>query len=155
MIARIVSRQRQRGRIRPDELRLSRRDLQRTESRQIHRSQSEIVGADAGKTGFMTTRVLKGEEVERLVFLQRTVQRETALHARVGRILHGGERIHRLNLAVAQITERGSMDPVCARSRDDVDHSAGGSAVLGSVAVGNDLELLHRLLGNGRAHAVH
>ena len=38
--------------------------------------------------------------------------------------------------------------------RDDVDDATGGASELGVISVSVDLEFLHRLLADGRAHAV-
>jgi hypothetical protein len=46
------------------------------------------------------------------------------------------------------------VEVVRSGAGDDVDHAAGGASVFGGVAVGDDLEFLHRFLRDGGAHAV-
>src|SRR6185295_14562030 len=103
------------------------------------RSETKVIRADTGKAGLMTPRTFKRQEVERFVFLQRAAEREAALYARIRRVFLCGERIHGLNLPVAQISECRSMKCIRSRPCNDVDDSSRCPSVLGSVAVRHDL----------------
>src|SRR5205085_3887612 len=66
----------------------------------------------------------------------------------------GGEGVPRLYRLVADEAEDVATHLVGARLGDDVDDAAGRAAELGREGVGDDLELLHRLLRHGRARGV-
>src|SRR6185437_4497266 len=115
----------------------------------------EVVLADGGKPGLLTTRGLKREIVVGAVFFDRSAEGKPRLHARVRGIWRVAEWIHRLNVAVAQVTKCRSVKIVCARFRDDVDHAARRPPIFGFIAVGEDLKFLNTLLRDGGADPVH
>ncbi len=107
-----------------------------------------------GESGFVAACDFVGEEVVRLVFLDRTAESDAGLHARIRGIGNGAERIHRLEVAIAKVSENVAVKLVRSGAGDDVDHAAGSASVFGGVVVGDDLKFLHRFLRNRGAHAV-
>ncbi len=95
-----------------------------------------------------------GKIIVRLILLDRSAECEASLHAGVGRIGRGAEGVDGLEIAIAEVSVNVAVEIVRSGAGDDVDHSARGATVLGGVTVGDDLELLHRLLRDGGAHAV-
>ena len=101
------------------------------------------------------TEALDGGEEEGLVALERPADAPAVLlPAEVG-LARGVEveGVARVEALVAEEAEEAARPSVRARLRDDVDDAARGPAELGVVAVAQDLELLHRLLTDGRLHA--
>ncbi len=94
------------------------------------------------------------EKVKGLVFNKRTAKSCSWLHACVGRIAHRRKRISRLYVSIAKICVCRSVHIVRAALGNDIDHTTRSLPVLGVVAVGNDLEFLHRFLRNSRANTV-
>src|SRR6185437_11768956 len=78
----------------------------------IERSQPEISLPNARKSGLMPARDFVRKEIESLVFFNRPTERRSRLHPRVSRIGHIAEGIHRLKIAVAQISEDIAMKSV-------------------------------------------
>src|SRR5437660_10794949 len=95
------------------------------------------------------------EVVVGLVLLDGSAKCGAGLQAGVGRILHGAERIYGLKIPVPEVAEDIAMKCVRTGAGDDVDYAAGGTAIFGSVSVGDDLKFLHGFLRNRRANAVH
>src|SRR5713101_3708692 len=102
----------------------------------------------------MPPRGFIGEVIVRLVLLNRSAESQASLYACVCRIGSCAEGIHRLKSAIAQVSVNVAVEIVRSGAGDDVDHAARGAAIFGGVTVGDDLELLHRLLRDGGAHAV-
>ena len=102
----------------------------------------------------MAARRFIGKVVESLIFLNRATESEACLHARIGWVFHCAERVHGLELAVAKKAEHRTARIIRSRAGDDVDHAAGGAAVLRGISVGNNLKFLHRFLRNRGAHTV-
>ena len=93
------------------------------------------------------------------VRFDRSAEGNTALHTRIRgfgtrRLLANRKRVHRLEIPIAQVAKNVTVKVIRPRPRDDVHDPAGGAAVFRSVTVGDDLEFLHRLLRDGRAHAI-
>ena len=84
------------------------------------------------------------EEEERLVALDRPAERPAELVLAEVLVL-GAVGVLAEQGAVAAEVERGALVPVGAALRHHVDEAAHGAAELGRGAVGDDLELLHRL----------
>src|SRR5437773_1732812 len=103
----------------------------------------------------MSPRRLKGEEEKSLVLHDRPTQRSSGLYARVCRLFHITEWVGRLDVAVAQIRKRSTMELVRASARDDVYHSARRPPVFRGISVGDDLKLLYRVLRHRGADPVH
>src|SRR5205807_6572088 len=132
--------------------------------RQSHRNHTEIADANAGEPRFLTLRVFVRKETEGLVFPERTAERQAALRARVGlldgvqRAGHGihlsGTSVARLKRFVAEITEGVAMEFVATALGYDIDHTAGGAAILRVVVTEDELKFLHAFLGNRGADAV-
>src|SRR5580692_9793894 len=95
-----------------------------------------------------------GKVVIRFVFLDRSAESCSCLHARVGGVRNRAERVYRLEVTVAQVAEDVAMKVIRSGTGNDVHHSAGSAAIFRRVSVGDDLKFLNRLLRNGRAHAV-
>ena len=102
----------------------------------------------------MPPRGFVSEVVKSLIFLHRAAEREACLHARIGWVFHCAERVHGLELAVAKKAEHRTVRSIRSRAGDDVDHAAGGAAVLRGISVGDNLKFLHRFLRHRGADAV-
>ena len=90
--------------------------------------------------------VFVAREHERAILLDRSAAVDAALLF-VERLHRVGEEIRRVaEVAVAEEREPGSPELIGPGLRDGVDDDARGAAVLGVVAVGDDLELLDVLL---------
>ncbi len=117
---------------------------------------SNVAGwRDAGKSGLVPPRNFVRKIKIGFIFLDRPAKRRARLHARVSRIWHSAEGIHRLKITVAQISKHVAVKIVRSRARDDVHHPAGSAAILRRVVVGDDLKFLHRLLRHRRANSVY
>ena len=121
---------------------------------EVHHPESSVRSAYAGESGFVPSRDFVGKVIKRLVFLDRPAKCGSRLHPRVGRIGHRAERIHRLKVPVPQISVDVAVKVIRPGAGNDVDHAARCSAIFRRVAIGDDLEFLHRLLRNRGANAV-
>ena len=88
--------------------------------------------------------LIVGEEEERLVALDRSAERSAELVLAEVLVL-GAVRVLAEQRAVAAEIEGGALVPVGAALGHHVDEAADRAAELGRGAVGDDLELLHRL----------
>ena len=85
-----------------------------------------------------------------------TADGEAGLVALEWRILQlpGREGVSRIEPLVAEKVVDVSVKLIRAAFRDDIDDAPGRAAELRVVSVAVDLEFVHRLLADGRAHAV-
>src|SRR5260370_30966828 len=120
----------------------------------VERDKSELVLPNTGESSLVPPSDFVSEVKVSLVLLDRSTESGSALHTRVRWIRDRAERIHRLEVAIAQEAEDVPVKIIRPRARDAVHHAAGGAAIFRGVTVGDDLKLLHRFLGNGRAHAI-
>src|SRR5947209_16838413 len=102
----------------------------------------------------MPPRCFEREKEEGLVFNDRSAKSRTGLYARVRGIADGRKRISGLDIAIAQVCVRRTMPSIRTALGDDVHHAARRLSVLGVVAVGDDLKLLHRFLRDGRTDSI-
>src|SRR5690242_16951061 len=102
----------------------------------------------------MTARYFVREIIKSLVFLESSAKSRAGLNTGICGVRNRAEGVHRLERAVAQVAENISLETVVAGASHNIDHATRGAAVFRGVAVGNDLELLHCLLGDRRAYAV-
>src|SRR5207302_413519 len=123
--------------------------------RSIEWNESEIVLADRGESRLVATRDLVGEVIKSLILLQRASECNPCLHPCVGWIRYGAERIHSLEVAIAQISVHVAVKIVGAGAGDDIDDSTGGASIFCRVVVGDDLEFLYRFLRNRGSYAIH
>src|SRR5262249_57865894 len=99
---------------------------------------------------------LVSREEKGLVFPDRPAKGESGLVAPEGGILplRSGEGVARVEPLVAEIVIDVSVKLIRAAFRDDVDDASSGAPELRVVTASVDLEFTHRLLADGRAHAV-
>ena len=102
------------------ECNLLRREQHRAERladlRGVKRNQSEIIGADRGKSSLLPPCAFIGEVIKSLVLLDRPADRRSRLHPRVRRIGNRAERIDRLEIAIPQIAEERTVQVIRSRS---------------------------------------
>src|SRR5579872_2193947 len=97
----------------------------------------------------MSPRDFIRKEVKSLVFLNRSAEGCSGLHSGVSGIRHSAERIHCLEIAIAEIAENITMKAVGSAFGYDIHHAAGRPAKLRVVAIGDNLKFLNVLLRNG------
>src|SRR5207245_2752581 len=89
------------------------------------------------------------------VFFERSAKSRAGLNPRIGGIRNRAERVHRLKVTVANISESRAVKSVGPGAGNDVYHAARGASIFCGITVGDDLEFLHGLLRHRRANAVH
>src|SRR4051794_19974250 len=102
----------------------------------------------------MPPRSFEGEKEESLVFYDRSTKSRTGLDAGVRGIADSRKRISGLDIAIAEVCVGRAVPIIRTALGDDVHHAAGSLSVLGVVAVGDDLELLHRFLRDGGTDSI-
>ena len=100
----------------------------------------------------MTVQAFVSEVKECPVRFDRTAHGYAGLRPRIGR-LSGIKVIARLEAAVAQHPEKGSMELLRPPLRDDIDRAARRSALFGGERVPVDLELLDGILADRGSNA--
>src|ERR1700694_978312 len=94
------------------------------------------------------------EVVIRFVLVDRTAESQASLYAGVCRIGRCAKGVDGLEIAIAEVSVDVAVEVVRSGAGDDVDHAARGASVFGGITVGDDLEFLHRFLGDGGADSV-
>src|SRR6202040_2254400 len=102
----------------------------------------------------MPPRSFISEVIIRFVLLDGAPESYASLHASVSRIGRCAEGVDGLEIAIAEVSVDVAVEVVRSGASDDVDHAARGASIFGGITVGDDLEFLHRFLGDGGAHAV-
>src|SRR5258708_9223610 len=125
--------------------------------------EAEIALTDAGEAGFFALGVFVGEEKEGFVFFESAAESRAGLNASVGllggnqiagRVDLTGERVARLERFVAEVAEDVPVEIVGAALGNDVDDTAGGTAIFRVVIAEDHLKFLDGFLRDAGGDAV-
>src|SRR5260370_36987214 len=108
----------------------------------VERDKSELVLPNTGESSLVPPSDFVSEVKVSLVLLDRSTESGSTLHTRVCWIRDRAERVHGLEVAIAQEAEDVPVEIVGAGGREDVDHSTCRACIVRGLTVVDDLEFL-------------